>query len=792
MIKQKKYDISRTNIANLGSELEKNIKKAASKHERAWRNVGTLQKNEEENIKIWRIENFRVKKWPEDKYGEFFNEDCYIVLYTYKKKSSNFSRKPDKICWNIHFWISHYTTADKAGTAAYKTVELDDFLNGEPVQYREAQGYESSLFLSYFSQFGGISILEGGTESGFNHIEKVTYRPRLLQIKGTDEIMVILEVSLNFSSINEGDSFILDAGDFIYVWNGKNANNLEIVKSGLIGRAMRDDRQGRSKVITLEQKDTRSNTVSNKNDTDEFWKYLGVNNVSLIQSSNSSSNLNDENNNNNNNGNSASNSDNSNSLITLNSAKIGGSDEEVNNDFCKLFRLTDGMPPPIEEESGEENEVRLTTKEEANILKKEMGKWFGSSTSTFVEILSKNKGVHKRESLEYEYKALTNKSLASELDKKTHGSVNKFFKLMFKSKVERDAYVLRSALSGLTTNHEIIILILGTSSNNHLTNLKKTYQDLYKTNLIDAIESKIDNAKNSLFSGHYFELLKTIMLATRDESWAIDEDEAAEDAQFLYSAGEGKFFGTDDEAFIDIFTSRSYKQLCKVFEKYDEISKKNTMIEAIEKYTKGYLKETLKLIYYQSQEQINYVYTSFLYEALQSFFCNEKVVFYILLNLSGNDINQLKAKFYALYGCTLTSYISKSFSGNTLSLLTAFIGKENISKYPTSLSTSSINNMIFEFVGNGNIDISMFDSSDVFIFDVGFQIFVWVGKNSSHLERKYALQFAQYYLDEQNKTNGRNICTPIAKVMEKGENELFYSLLYDYKPNNNNSNNNNN
>jgi len=254
LVKPKEYKVEDSNIAGLGSDLDKKIRQAAAGTEKAWEGAG---KNL--GIQIFRIEKFKVIPWPKERYGEFFDGDSYILLRTWKEKDA------PKLKWDIHFWLGKYTTQDEAGTAAYKTVELDDLLGTEPVQHREVQGYESELFLSYFNN--QIKLLSGGVESGFKHVEPAKYQPRLLWVKGKKKIRVT-QVDLTKESLNSGDVFILDNGLKIYQFNGAKAGPMEKQKGAAITRSLKEERKSQPVIYVVEEADKGG-------DADEFWKVLG-------------------------------------------------------------------------------------------------------------------------------------------------------------------------------------------------------------------------------------------------------------------------------------------------------------------------------------------------------------------------------------------------------------------------------------------------------------------------------------------------------------------------------------
>jgi hypothetical protein len=154
------------------------------------------------------------------------------------------------------------TSQDEAGTAAYKTVELDDLLGDLPVQFREVQGSESEEFLSLFQP--AVKIMDGGVESGFKKVKPEDYKPRLMHIKGKKFVRVS-QVGLSPDVLNHGDVFILDNGLEIIQWNGTDCGIAEKRKAQEVCQNIREDRLGKPKVVVIDGEE----------DHPTFWTILG-------------------------------------------------------------------------------------------------------------------------------------------------------------------------------------------------------------------------------------------------------------------------------------------------------------------------------------------------------------------------------------------------------------------------------------------------------------------------------------------------------------------------------------
>jgi gelsolin len=163
---------------------------------------------------------------------------------------------------NLHIAGS---TQDEYGTAAYKMVELDDKLKRAAVEHRETQGHESEKFCSYFNN---VTYLEGGVESGFNHVEPDKEHPQLYHIKGNRRAgtLRLTQEPLRKDAMNSGDVFILTTGaSEVYLWVGKSANMDEKAKGVEVAQGFCN----KGKFQTLDEGANDSPTQA-----PGFWKHI--------------------------------------------------------------------------------------------------------------------------------------------------------------------------------------------------------------------------------------------------------------------------------------------------------------------------------------------------------------------------------------------------------------------------------------------------------------------------------------------------------------------------------------
>jgi len=128
------------------------------------------------------------------------------------------------------------------------------------------EGYESELFLSYFS-IGGVCpgslhILDGGNPSGFRKVEQEEFSPRLFWVRREGGVMLCSEVALEVGSLNRGDCFILDIGGKVFIYRGDESDPFEKNKAATVATEIQSGRNGRCKCLDAE-------------DEPEFWQLLG-------------------------------------------------------------------------------------------------------------------------------------------------------------------------------------------------------------------------------------------------------------------------------------------------------------------------------------------------------------------------------------------------------------------------------------------------------------------------------------------------------------------------------------
>ncbi|CAH1117600.1 unnamed protein product [Phaedon cochleariae] len=187
---------------------------------------------------IWKIEKMNVAAIPKDQYGIFYDTDAYIIYAASQKDQvcgTDTVSREIKGCtmeYHIHFWLGSQTNPDRSGVAAYKTVELDSYLNSCATQHRETEGNESPRFLSYFKN--GMRIFRYEQIADCQDV-------RLYRVKGK-RIPVLKEMSkVSWDFFNSADIFLMATRKNIFMWTGRAADAVEKLHATNIAIEMKED-----------------------------------------------------------------------------------------------------------------------------------------------------------------------------------------------------------------------------------------------------------------------------------------------------------------------------------------------------------------------------------------------------------------------------------------------------------------------------------------------------------------------------------------------------------------------
>ncbi|CAI7814362.1 unnamed protein product [Closterium sp. NIES-54] len=208
-------------------------------------------------LDVWRLDQGQVVAVPKADHGKFFAKDAYIVLKTSGSKHGG------AVTYAIHYWLGKSTTQDDAAMAAIKTVDLDAALGGKAAQYRETQGHESDLLLSYFRP----CII--ATPGSWGHPDPEASQPRLLQVKGRRFIHV-RQVAVARSSLSHSEIFVLDTRSKLFQFTGANASKQERVKGMEVMQLLQDSVYGGKAPIAIIDDGKLDDPESN-----EFWDMFG-------------------------------------------------------------------------------------------------------------------------------------------------------------------------------------------------------------------------------------------------------------------------------------------------------------------------------------------------------------------------------------------------------------------------------------------------------------------------------------------------------------------------------------
>lgn len=288
----------------------------------------------------------------------------------------------------------------------------------------------------------------------------------------------------------------------------------------------------------------------------------------------------------------------------------------------------------------------------------------GVDEAAITDILTKRNNA-ERQQIKAAFQQATGKPLEESLKKALSGHYEEVVLAMLKTPAQFDAHELKHATKGLGTDEDTLIEILVSRNNQEIKEILKVYKEEFKSELSKDISGDT--------KGDFQKALLALAKGERSEDTRVNNELVDNDARALYEAGE-KRKGTDANVFINIFTTRSFPHLCKVFQRYPTYSK-HDMSKALDLEMKGDIEKCLTAIVQCAVSKPAY-FAEQLFNSMKGSGTRDKQLIRIMVSRCGVDMNEIKAHFKRMYGKTLRQAILDETKGDYETILVTLCGSD--------------------------------------------------------------------------------------------------------------------
>ena len=260
------------------------------------------------------------------------------------------------------------------------------------------------------------------------------------------------------------------------------------------------------------------------------------------------------------------------------------------------------------------------------------------------------------------YNQKYNEDLVTRLQSELSGDFKEAAMGSFMTPSEYDAYCLNGAMKGLGTKEGVLTEIIGSRTPQELQAIKQVYAANYG--------ELLENAVAGDTSGDYQKLLLAQLQCQRRNAVQPDMAGCQQDAAALYQAGEGKW-GTDEDTFIRIFSTRSPQELALINQYYKQNAGKG-LLGAIDSEFSGDTKDLLNTIVRSNVYPTGY-YAANIHDAVKGAGTNDSKLIRNVCARHAVDLPYIKQAYLNDYGTDMLTDVQNDTSGYYRKVISSLI-----------------------------------------------------------------------------------------------------------------------